>query len=268
MENTIIKKVGDKLGKTIAIFAGIHGNEKVGIEALNILIQDISIKSGTVYFVYANPLAIEKGVRMVNKNMNRLFFSENDDKAEEDIRARELMKILDECEALLDIHSYNSETGDQFAITEPEGFEIVKKMDFPIVASGFSGMGSGTDSYMHTSSKVGICVECGTTNRFEQFIPLAIKSAKQFMQYFGCIDASVEYDSIAQKHITASRIIYKKNEPFRFVKNFLDFEPLPVGQPFAFQGNEPEIAGENECILFPRPNEPVGGEVCIIARTN
>lgn len=59
-------------------------------------------------------------------------------------------------------------------------------------------------------------------------------------------------------------MIYKKNAEFKFVKDFKDFEPLPEGQTFAFDGDEPLVAGKNECIIFPRPDVPVGGEVCLI----
>jgi succinylglutamate desuccinylase len=266
VDKSIVKKIGAKPGKTVAIFAGIHGNEKVGIEALKILLKNVSIKSGVVYFVFANPLAIKKRVRVVNKNMNRLFYKGNKGNSYEDVRVRKLMKLLDGCHAFLDIHSYNSKTGNQFAITEAKGYGIIKKMNFPVVAEGFSKMGHGTDGYMNSIGKVGICIECGTTNRYKKFIPLAVKSSKQFLQYFGCIEKESEYDSIKQRRVKAFKIIYKKHNNFRFTKSFLDFERLPAGKPFAFNGNKPVIADKGECIIFPRPNVPIGGEVCVIAK--
>jgi len=38
-EQSIFKKVGVRPGKTVAIFAGVHGNEKAGIMALEHLIK-------------------------------------------------------------------------------------------------------------------------------------------------------------------------------------------------------------------------------------
>jgi succinylglutamate desuccinylase len=262
---SIIKKTGQKSGKTLAVFAGIHGNEKVGVLTLKKLIDEIEIISGTVYFVYANPPAIKKGVRQVNANLNRLFRRNISGKSYEYERARELMKILDTCDALLDLHSYNSKTGNQFAISEKRGFKILKKMDFPIIVSGFSTLGSGTDGYMEKRGKIGICVECGTSNRYRKFMPLAEKTVYQFLQYFGSIDRKVAHSSSSQTFIRVKRMILKKSNKFRFVKNFKDFERLKQGSPFAYDGETAYKAAKNECILFPRPKGKIGSEACIIA---
>lgn len=262
--NSIIKKKGKLPGKTVAVFAGVHGNEKVGIVTLKKIINEISIKSGTVYFVFANPLAIEKGKRVVNKNMNRLFSRAITGTDPEHKRVKELMNILDRCDALLDIHSYNSKSGDQFAISEKRGHAILKKMNFPIVGTGFSKLGHGTDGYMEKNKKIGICIECGTTNKYKKFLDLAESSVYQFLQYFNCTDKKVEYVSCTQKYVSVKRILYKKTSGFRFTKEFKDFEILPVGKAFAIDGEVQHVAVKNECILFPRPTVKVGEEVCII----
>ena len=270
MDNSIKKLTGNLPGKTIAIFAGIHGNEKVGVLALERLNKELEVKSGAVYLVYANPQAIEANKRFLQKNINRLFSQnsiQNEGDSYEDIRAQELMRVLDECDAVLDIHSYNSETGEQFAFCEPNGYDIIKKMDFPIIVSRNKPdpkfPSTTVMGYMNKTG-VGICIECGTSNRAEQFVDLALKSSYQFLQYFGNIDTEVPYDNLKQQFIKNDRMLYKKNEAFRFVKDFKDFEPLPSNKPFAYDGDEPLIAGENECIFFPRPNVPIGGEVCLI----
>ena len=238
--------------------------------ALERLNKELEIKSGVVYLVYANPPAIEADKRFLHKNINRLFSQdslESKDDLYEDIRARELMKLLDGCDAVLDIHSYNSEEGEQFAFCEPNGYAIVKNMDFPIIVSR-----NKPDPNLHSTTVmgymnkrgVGICIECGTSNKPEKFLDLAIKSAYQFLQYFGSIDTLAPYDAVPQRFIKNDRMLYKKSDNFRFVKDFKDFESLLPNEPFAFDGEEPLIAGNNECIFFPRPNVPIGGEVCLI----
>lgn len=271
MENSVIQKTGALPGKVVAIFAGVHGNEKVGIYALEKLEREIVVKSGRVFLVYANPPAMEVNQRSVKKNLNRLFSdikTESNDTSYEDIRAQELMHVLDECDAVLDIHSYNSVDGEQFAFCEPNGYDVIKKMDFPIIVSRNKpdpNMPSTTVmGYMNKKGKIGICIECGTSNRAEAFTDIALKSTYQFLQYFGNIDAIVPEDHVVQQFIKNDRMLYKKNEVFRFVKEFKDFESLPENEPFAFDGEEAYIAGKNECIIFPRPDVPVGGEVCLI----
>ncbi len=263
---SIIKRVGPDTGKTVAILAGVHGNEKVGILTLYKLIKEIKIDRGVVYFIYANPPAIKKNVRLVKKNLNRLFYVGNKGRAYEDRRAREIMKILDTCDAALDIHSYNSPTGDQFAISERKGHRVLKNMDFPVIVSGFSKLGNGTDDYMSRNEKIGICIECGNTNRAKKFVGLAEKSVYQFLQYFGCIENKASHNRVRQRFLEAEKIIYKKTEDFRFVKKFKDFESLPAGKIFATDGKNSHIASPEEFIIFPRDKVKVGGEVFIIAR--
>ena len=261
---SIIKKAGKLPGKTVAVFAGVHGNEKVGILTLKKIIKEIKITSGTVYFVFANPPAIQKNKRMVKKNLNRLFSRDIKGNAPENKRANQLMDILDQCDALLDIHSYNSKSGDQFAISEKRGYKVLRNMNFPIVGSGFSKLGSGTDGYMEKQKKIGICIECGTTNKYKNFLKLAENSVYQFLTYFNCLDKKVEYSKIKQKYVRVKRMLYKKTPQFKFTKEYKDFELLPTNKPFAVDGEIKYVASKNECILFPRPDVKVGEEVCVI----
>ena len=262
--NSIIKKKGKLPGKTVAVFAGVHGNEKVGILTLRKVIDQIDISSGLVYFVFANPLAIEKNKRVVNKNLNRLFSRDIQGETFEHKRAHELMDLLDTCDALLDIHSYNSETGEQFAISEKRGLKVLHKMNFPLVAMGFSSLGYGTDGYMERQKKVGICIECGTTKNYKEFLKLTEDSIYQFLQYFKCIDTKIQYSNVKQKYVKANRIVYKKSNSFEFLKAFKDFERLPKNRKFAVDGNTNLISAGNECIIFPRMKAKAGEEVCII----
>ena len=262
--DSIVKKVGDKEGKTLAVFAGIHGNEKAGVRALNNLLPKIKIDSGTVYFVYANPPAIEKGVRYVNKNLNRLFLKEVSGDEYEVKRAHELMDILDECDALLDLHSYNSPEGEAFAITESNGYDFVSRINVPLVASGFGDLGYGSDDYMFRGGKIGVCVECGTSNNYEVFTPFAERVIKQFLSYFGAVDAGVSYDTSKQQFFKVNRLLKKQTEDFRFTREFRDFELLPTDEPFIIDGDAALTASVNEAIVFPRAEVPLGEEVCII----
>lgn len=261
---SIIKKSGQKEGKTLAVFAGIHGNEKAGVRALNNIIPNIEIDSGTVYFVYANPPAIERDLRYVNKNLNRLFSRDMAGKEYEIKRACELMDILDTCDALLDLHSYNSPEGDPFAITESNGYDFVSRINVPLVASGFGELGYGSDDYMFRNGKVGVCVECGTSNNYEKFTPFAEHVTKQFLSYFGVIDDRIAYDTHEQKYFRVKKLHKKQTDGFRFTEQFHDFELLPTNRPFIIDGNTEITASINEAIMFPRADVPVGEEVCIV----
>lgn len=160
MDDSILKIVGEKPGKTVAVFGGIHGNELAGVMAIKNLRDKIKISAGTVYFVIANVKAVEKIERFLEKNLNRLFKQDTQPNSWEEERAIELMKILDSCDALLDIHGYNGPEDEPFIITDGPGVDVAKKLNFRHVITGFSQAAGGTDSYMFNQSKIGVCCEC------------------------------------------------------------------------------------------------------------
>jgi succinylglutamate desuccinylase len=265
LPNGVVRKDGASPGKTVAIFGGVHGNERVGVRTIEHLLKTLTVQRGSVYLVYANPEAIEKQVRLVHANLNRLFDRSLTGDTYEYARATELMDILDTCDALLDIHSYNSPSGDQFLITEENALDIAAKLDFPVVGTGFTRMGAGSDSYMTAHGKVGITAECGTSNRTDDFFPLAVTTAMQFLQHFGVVDEVVPYAHVPQKRVHAERLVLKQTDSFRFTRDYKDFEPLADSEVYATDGTELR-AGTGECIIFPRESVPVGGEACIIGR--
>lgn len=263
--NGVVCFRGVEPGNTVAIFGGMHGNERVGVRTVEHLMHTLKVARGTVYLVLANPLAVENEVRLVNTNLNRLFDRSLTGETYEYSRAHELMDILDTCDALLDIHSYNSPTGDQFLITEHNALDLAGKLDFPVVGTGFSDMGAGSDGYMSSRGKIGITAECGTLNRTEVFLPLAIKTAQQFLQYFDVVDKTVPFDTVQQKRVHAERLIIKQTDAFSFTREYKDFDALADSEVFAMDGAA-LTAGRGECIIFPRPSVPIGGEACIIGK--
>lgn len=267
-KNSIFTKKGSMPGKTLAVFAGVHGNEKAGVEALKRILKEIKVEKGTVYFVFANPEAIKKNIRQINKNLNRCFLKNNKGKSVEDKRARELMKILDKCDALLDLHASNSKEATPFIICEKKAYDIAEKMNFEIISSGWNRIEpGGTDGYMFEQGKPALCLECGSVFKLNQNIKLAEKSAYQFLQFFGCIEKKVTFSRRKKRRfIKATRAVTKKTNNFSFRKKFNDFEKLKNGEIIATDGRKKYIAGKNELIIFPNAKGPVGSEAFIIGK--
>src|SRR5258708_6961856 len=69
----IVIKGGAKPGPAGAIFGGIHGNETVGVLAVQELMANLEVARGTVYLAFGNVPAIAVGVRQIGKNLNRCF---------------------------------------------------------------------------------------------------------------------------------------------------------------------------------------------------
>lgn len=267
MKRNVYKIKGKYPGKNIAVFAGVHGNEKAGIIALNRIMKNIKVEKGIVYFVFANPEAIKKNVRQINKNLNRCFLKNNREKSAEDKRARELMKILDECDALLDLHASTSRKSIPFVICEKNSFDLAKKMDFGIISFGWNKIEPGAaDGYMHELKKPAFCLECGSVFGIKKNIQLAEKSTYQFLQHFGCIKKNVSIKKRKQKIIKVTKAVKKTSGKFFFLRELNDFDELKYKEIFASDGRKKYFAGKNELIIFPNAKIQIGSEAFIIGK--
>lgn len=262
--NSIIKKESGNKGKTLAIFCGVHGNEKAGVFAVEKALKDIEIKKGAVYFVFANPKAIEQNKRFIEKNLNRCFLDEQKGNSHEEKRAVELMKILDHSDALLDIHASNNPETTPFAITD-NGLDVVKNMDFKIVATGFDNIEPGaTDAYMKNRNKIGICLECGYSGKSDENTDLAYNSIIQFLEYFDIIDKILPKSNIKQKVLHVDKVQKVTSENFKLTKRFADFQTIEKGLVIAKDESREYIADKERVILFGTPGKPVGAEAYIL----
>lgn len=258
---------GAQPGPSIAVFAGVHGDERVGINALRAILPQLSITKGTLYVVFANPPAIEAGTRMLTKNLNRCFYKNNDGHTPEDQRARELMEILDNCEALLDLHASDDTSGGPFVICEENAFDIAKRLNVPIVSTNWTeAEPGGTDAYMYLNNKIGLCVECGYITDSDSFLDLAIASVWQFLKYFDLCDTDVAFSTEPKRHIKATRGFIRTSEAFTLDTTLHSFDALTLGNTYGSHDGVPFIAGKDECIIFPRPQAPLNTEAFVIGR--
>ena len=281
--SNVVVKTGPLPGKTVAIFCGVHGNERAGIMAVDRLLDELVLISGTVYFVYANPPAIEQNVRLVDVNLNRLFVrTEGASSLYEHQRAAELMDLLDECDALLDLHSYRAplllERATPFAICEAPSMNVARLFDVPFVINGFSDtQDGGSDGYMYRNGKIGICVELGALECPEAFVELGMETVRRFLAAFGCIEGSSEGSAVASFEPTDSAVrlqtqlhltkMHKKTlEPFTFAQDFRSFDRINAGELIATEGASSIFAVEDAYILFPNANDPIGIEAFLLAQ--
>lgn len=66
---------------TVIVFAGIHGNEKAGVKAINMVLEKIKDGhmrfEGNLYFILGNINALNKHVRFEKVDLNRIWRNEN-----------------------------------------------------------------------------------------------------------------------------------------------------------------------------------------------
>ncbi len=253
-------------GKTIAIVAGIHGNETGTLQALRLAQESISIDNGTIHYVVGNPLAVEKGVRFVENNLNRAFKANQNvtPPTYEQRRALELMELFDTCDALLDLHSVSNPKATPFIICEKEYFDIAKKFPFPIRSSGWNKIEPGsTDFYMSTHGKIGLCLECGFHEDPE--VPnRALEGIKTFLSLMGNIKIPMPADNFEQKEISASDVHISKTN-FILAREFTDFEFVPKDTLIGYDEHVEFRMPKDGILIFARSSTTPNQEVVIMS---
>ncbi len=263
----IIELVGKNPGPTSIILVGIHGDEKCGVYAMDKLLSSLEIDCGRVLIGYGNPKAIKQNVRFTQANLNRMFKAnklitrEGKDSYEYD-RAQFLKKYLDRSDALLDIHSSFTPGARPFIICESNAKEIIKYLPFNLIVSGFDKwQPGGTDYYMNSLGKIGICVECGYLGD-SAATKMAERSIVAFLVARGHIKGGIR--KYRQRPIVVKSLYITKTKRFKLSKPFKDFEKVKKGQVIGIDGRKEIKAAKNSFILFARDRKRAGDEAFLL----
>lgn len=267
-----IKLEGKISGPTSIILAGVHGDEKCGIEALNNLLPSLEIESGTVYICYGNPRAMEQNVRFTEANLNRMFkpddfISKEEKTSYEYNRAKVLKTYLNKAEVLLDIHASYIPYSKPFIICESSAYDLAKYLPFDLIVSGFDSVEpGGTDYYMNSIGKVGICIECGYLGD-EHATAVAEKSILAFLKARGHMSPG-KLEVTDQSLIKMYELYYTKTDSFELAKDFKDFDEIVTDQLIGVDGREDVRAKKESIILFARNRDKAGEEAFLLGEYN
>ncbi len=265
--NGIIKIDSGVDGPTLAIFCGVHGNERAGINAVKKALKEVRIKKGIVYFVFANQKAIGENKRFIEKNLNRCFLPDQNGNSYEEKRAKELLEILDKADALLDIHSSSSPETEPFIITEEKAFSVIDKMNFNIVVTNIDEVEKGgSDGYMNNAGKIGICLECGYLGDAENNNNLAFDSILKFLKFYNVIEDEIDDTKIPKKVLRLDGVQMVTNESFKRTKEFADFETVPKNEIIATDNEKKYFFEEEKVILFGSGETKVGEEAYLVGK--
>lgn len=107
----IVKFEGLKSGKNLLVLGSIHGNEPYGTKAIENIIKkiktkEIMVESGSITFIApCNEEGFKQNKRFIEVNLNRIFEKNLQPVKYEEIIACQIMKYIDNCDYLLDIHT-------------------------------------------------------------------------------------------------------------------------------------------------------------------
>lgn len=253
-------------GPVLTIIGGTHGDEICWVQAIDQIRDILQLKRWKLYLIYGNIEAIEQNTRQIDLNLNRMYrddstFSEWEKETVEYKRSREIIPYLDESIACLDLHSSPSIGSPVFIICEENCREVVRDFPFDTRCYGFTEMEpGGTDGYMNSRGKIGICVECGNHNAPDAKNK-ALISIEKFLSSFDMIDCEKSEISQIPQQVYTARYAYKTiTDSFRVVQVFADFEDVSAWQLIGYDGETPISVETDGKILFARDRDQIGVE--------
>ncbi len=265
LENSeIITKDSGRSGPHLVIIGGVHGDEHCGVRAIEDLAPTFQPDKGEVTFIIANKKALAQDVRFVESNLNRAFNTDQP-KTLEERTAAQLKPLLDEADALLDLHASNTEGSEPFAICDDRSVDAAKSLPVLRIVTGLQeGHPGSTDEYVNRQGKTGVCVECGYTKDLEGTTAVAKQAIKEFCTSQGILEGQTTRRDVPV--LKADKHYKNKHDTFKPAKEFKDFQKLKKGELIGHDGDEEVRAAEDSRILFVRETQEKGKECFLIAR--
>ncbi len=266
---------GKNTGATIVFFAGIHGNETAGVNALNNVLKTLSENdiSGEIYGVYGNIKALQENKRFLDSDLNRMWTLKQlkalKDKEERNQEEQEQEELLYEIEQLLastkspiyfiDLHTTSSKSLPFITINDALiNRKFSSCFPVPIVLGIEEYLEGPLLSHLNTLGYVSIGFESG-----QHTDPLAIKNCETFiylaLNYAGHLKLN-NLHNYEDKLIKASRnvssifeVIFKYHiqpkEDFSMEDGFESFQNIKKGTLLA-KTNGKYIHSDYTAMLF------------------
>ncbi len=285
MKMTVIERItfdSENPGKHLVVLGAVHGNEKCGTAAIRRITPEIEsgeikLKAGKVTFVpIANPRAYEENKRFVERNLNRHLYPKDAPVHYEDHLTSILCGILDETDALLDLHSFQS-LGTPFCFL---GTSSAEEIDFchalGVVhfiygwSDAFGNSSTNSDPYEsmgtteYTRHKKGIAttLECG--HHDDKDAPaIAYNAILNALVHFGMTEEKHATRAKQKHHYIKMKTVFYKESPGAFVQPWKHLDQVNAGDVIARYDNGEEIrAPEDGYLVLPKgeTDRPTGSE--------
>jgi len=171
---------GEK-GPGLIITAGVHGNEPSGIIAFNKVLQKLRQKElalkGEITGLAGNMAALSKNVRLIDKDLNRVCFLENEEKLKAGVdlgyqESREFLALMQEFESaqhsgitelyFLELHTTSSSSQPYISVNRDSGsYAFAKKFPLYIVKGIEDYIPGHVDYYLNHKGHKGCTIEAG-----------------------------------------------------------------------------------------------------------
>lgn len=282
-------------GPRLIVTAAVHGNEVCGVHALRRLIDEIdrgelTVARGTLTLVpVTNPLALARGTRVGDRNLNRALAPAPVVREFEDAVANWLCPLLAAHEVLLDLHSFQAQ-GRPFAMLGPrnnrgavEPFALAEREEAWVrclgvdrVVDGWlstyvrgverrrteagdragtldlnANYGVGTTEYMRSRGGCALTLECGQ-HQDPAAPEVAYRAVRATLAHFGLSDEPAPSPVGAVEMLSLLEVVDKRDPEDRFVKPWQSFDALTAGELIGVRREGQEVrAPAAGRIMFP-----------------
>ena len=281
MKRILAKKNGNNNDILFIILGAVHGNEPVGVKAIEKLfsvLENVSI-NGTLVGIIGNKKAYSKGVRFIEHDLNRLFhentIEDSYKKKKPTNEYKELVELLDCIKNeikqtqpkkifLIDIHSTSADSP-LFSIVNNDTsiWKLATEMNVPVV-TGMIGklMGGSTLDYFITDNFNipfnTISIEAGQ-HIDSATLPNAFFYLLKMLQHVGVIEKFSEdqFDNISLKKNLPSLVQFAYRHAIILADNFImkpeykSFQAVKKGEILGSDKNGDVISTQNGFILMP-----------------
>jgi uncharacterized protein len=295
-------------GPRLIVLGAVHGNETCGTQGIQAVMKRFEqgtlrlIRGSLTLVPITNPLAYAKATREGERNLNRDFRPAVVVEQNEDRIANVLAPLLQQHDALLDLHSFTSQ-GEPFVFLGPpnnsgplEPFGLaaqeealaqamgLKRVVFGWLeafaqgvarrnAAGVTGSlinthiayGIGTTEYMRSVGGYAITVECG--NHADPQAPaIAEQSILRALAHLGLVDKPAPL-TLTNEVLELVEVQDRAHIGDYFSQPWQSFDRVTAGELIGTRADgKPLHVQHNGCIVFPNANAALGREWFYLAR--
>lgn len=264
-----------KPSPTLLVFGAIHGNEKCGTHAIARAAVELrcgifGLKRGRLVMVpICNPEAYKRDIRYVDVNLNRVIKPHPKILRYEHGPANDVVALIDQCDVLLDLHSYSSGRRPFLFLDNDtqEQKDFAAALNIPYWVTGWNEMYENekdllqgdTTTYAFSKGKMALLVECGL-HEDPQSAVVGYKSLRAALAYHGMAEPFEKAYS-EPPTITRMKAMLVKNREGKFLKDWQHLDPVTKGMPILrFEDGMIYQSPVDGVILLPGKKARIGEE--------
>ena len=262
---------GQKPGYVTTIVGCTHGDEKIGAEILDWLLETLNPEDicGEIRLVLANPEAYDADRRFMDEDLNRLMAPERlaeiaakpeHERNTEEKRALELAELYKDVDHLLDIHATGKPSEFSFTCSAdtPIHNAIAENFDVDYIISEHesaqTSMAVGpTDTYIDLLGGVGVTLEAGWLGD-STLLDATKEDVARFLKHVGAVPnmpVTEKRKKPAQKFVIYEEMRAATDE-YIPAADFSNFHEFKQGELIATDGGTEIRASKDSVIIFPK----------------